>query len=109
MFRIKVHNLAPDKYHHMEFWCNYLEGTHWRKFGDYAEIVIESVDNRLYPPRLECICKPFNNKYNLWGTKVRDFPVGDDAFWGNQVDVEDIAKHGFHFVHGAIQSNCSVG
>lgn len=109
MFKIKVHSSAPEQLQHMEFWCKFLERTHWRKFDDYAEIVIESVNKFYYPSKLECVCKPFNDKYNIWGTKIRDFPVGGDGFWGDRVDVETIAKHGFLLVPDSIQSNSSWG
>lgn len=102
MFRIKVHCSAPDHMHHMDFWCKFFEGTHWRKFNDNAEIVIEKVDK--IDLRFECVCKAFNDKYNVWGTQVRDFPFGY-SFLGDRVDIESICKHGFHLIPDKIQRN----
>lgn len=107
MFRIEVHNSAPERIKKLDFWCNFLVGTHWRKPSDHAEIVIERVDKvGLYPMRLECVCKAFNAKYNVWGTQIRDFPVGH-SFLGDRVDIEDLAKYGFVLVPDTILSRDS--
>ena len=107
MFRIQVHNDAPERIKKIDFWCDFLVGTHWRKPSDHAEIVIERVDTiGLYPTRLECVCKAFNDKYNVWGTQIRDFPVGY-SFLGDRVDIETLAKYGFLLVPNTVQSEDS--
>ena len=104
MFRIKVDFNAPERMQHIEFWCNFLVGTHWRKFNDYAELVIERVEHKGYG-ELECLCKPFNGPFDGYGNKVRDFPIGGNSFFGSWVNIETIEKHGFFLVPKAILSD----
>lgn len=105
MFRIKVYNMAPERLKHIEFWCNFLVGTHWRKFNDNAELVIERVENRC--GELECLCKSFNGAFDGYGNKVRNFPIGGDPFCGNWVDIETMVRYGFFLVPNSILSNGS--
>ncbi len=101
MFRIKVDNMAPDYLKHIEFWCNFLVGTHWGKFNDYAELVIERVEHKGCG-ELECLCKPFNGAFDGYGNKVRHFPIGGDSFFGSWADIATIEKHGFFLVPNSI-------
>lgn len=101
MFRIKVYDMAPDHMKHIEFWCNFLVGTHWRKFNDYAELFIERVEHKGYG-ELECLCKPFNGAFDGYGNKVRHYPVGGDSWFGERVDIATLEKHGFFLVPNSI-------
>lgn len=106
MFRIKVYNMAPDRLKHIEFWCNFIVGTHWRKFNDNAELVIEQVEHKGYG-ELECLCKPFNGAFDGYGNKIRNFPIGGDRIFGSWVDIEIMVRHGFFLVPNSILSDGS--
>ncbi len=97
MFRIKVSHSAPDRMKRIDFWCNFLIGTHWRKYPDNAEIVIERATHEGYG-QIECIVKPFNSSFDGYGNKVRNFPIGEDSWFGDRTNIENIVKHGFLLV-----------
>ncbi|MBR4837228.1 MAG: hypothetical protein IK004_02165 [Bacteroidales bacterium] len=102
MFEIKVHYSAPDNFKTTSFWCHFLVGTHWRKFGDNAEIVLERVTHNGWG-KIECLCKAVNNKYSISGNVVRDFPIGYSSM-GDWTNIETITKYGFFLVPDTILS-----
>lgn len=100
MFKIYVHTSAPDRMKRMDFWCNFLRGTHWRKRADNAEVLIEQARYAGWG-RIECLVKRFNNKYGTLGEKVRNFPITNDDI-GDYLDIEELTGHGFMLVPDAI-------
>lgn len=106
MFEIKVCNWAPERLQKIDFWCHFLTGTHWRKFGDNAELVLLSVDHCGYG-ELSCVCKAFNDKYSMGGygtNQIRDFPIGYSTM-GDRTDIDTIVKYGFNLVPDSIQAD----
>lgn len=84
-----------------DYWCKFLTGTHWRKFRDNAEIIIERAEHMGYG-KIECLCKQFNSSFDDYGHKVRNFTIASDSWFGESTDVETIVKRGFLLVPDAI-------